>query len=472
MKANSGSAFLVSRSLILLLTFIIINALLVVDTSIVRISSFTGGMYPFENYMILFVLIYAAYAIGTVIIIRLVNSQIHSGLGAKSLLFKSFFAGITATQYAILFMIFILIFQILTNKFYSVWILKCISFNSYLMGGIMLSLLSYKLLSWYKNKKSVILILYFFAMALICANSILMIYSLQIQLDSKPDNISYTRSLTGGFAPGSGVFKLIQDYLLIISFSLMWLATALLMKNYSSRKGMVRYWGIMIISLIYFTGQFQPIFGIINLSAISTTLGDIGYTIFVSAAKPIAGILFGLVFWSISRKMTNTVIKQYLLIAGFGVMMLFASNQSAGLSLTPLPPFGIITAAFFGVSTYLLFVGLYSSAVSVSHDLTIRKQAKIYAKQLMLLDWIGTPQMKQHVESIVSGVMKDLKKKVYNLVESSGVLPSMDEENFKDYLETVLKEILVESSGVLPPIDEENFKDYLETVLKEIKKSK
>jgi hypothetical protein len=399
-------------------------------------------MYPFENYMILFVLVYAAYATGNVIIMRLVNSQIHSGLGAKSLLFKSFFAGITATQYVILFMIFILIFQILTNKFYSIWILKSISYNSYLMGGIMLCMLSYKLLSWYKKNKSVILILYFFAMSLICANSILMIYSLQIQLGSKPDKIAYTRSFAGSFAPGSGVYKLIQEYLLITSFSLMWLATAFLMKSYSGIKGFIRYWGIMFMSLIYFTGQFQPMFfGLITLSTISTTLGDIGYTIFVSAAKPLAGIMFGLVFWSISRKISKKVTKEYLLIAGFGMMLLFASNQSAGLSLTPLPPFGIFTAAFFGVSTYLMFIGLYSSAVSVSHDLTIRKQARAYAKQLILLDKIGTPEMKQRIESLVSSVIKDLRNKAHDLEERSGVYPSIDEENFRGYLRVVLKEV-------------------------------
>jgi hypothetical protein len=442
-KVNSGSASLINRPLILLVTFIIINVLLVIDTSIVRISTFTGGMYPFESYMILFLVIYAAYAMGNVIIMRLVRSQFHSASGKRPLFFKSFFAGITATQYAILFMIFVLICQILIKEYYSIWILKSISFNSYLMGGIMLSLLSYKLLSWFKRDKSIILILFFLAMSLICANSILMISTLQMQLASKPDNISYTRSLAGGFAPGSGVFKLVQDYVLIISFSLMWLATALLMKNYSNIKGLIRYWGIMFISLIYFTGQFQPIFfGVITLSTISTILGDIGYTIFVSAAKPVAGILFGLIFWIISRKIPKRTTKEYLLIAGFGIMMLFASNQSTGLSLTPLPPFGIITTAFFGLSTYLLFMGLYSSAVSVSHDSTLRKQAKVYANQLVLLDRIGTPEMKQQIESLVSGVVKDFKDQVIDLSESSGVLPSIDEENFKEYLETILKEVV------------------------------
>ena len=129
-------------------------------------------------------------------------------------------------------------------------------------------------------------------------------------------------------------------------------------------------------------------------------------------AKPIAGIIFGLVFWSISRKIDKTATKEYLLIAGFGMMLLIASNQTAGLSLTPLPLFGIFTAAFFGLSSYLMFTGLYSSAVSVSHDLTLRKQARAYAKQLILLDNIGTPEMKKNIESLVSRAMKDLKNKV------------------------------------------------------------
>ena len=123
------------------------------------------------------------------------------------------------------------------------------------------------------------------------------------------------------------------------------------------------------------------------------------------------------------------------------MMLLFASNQSAGLALTPLPPFGIITTAFFGLSTFLLFIGLYSSAVSVSHDLTLRKQFRMHAKELVLLDDIGTPEMKKRVESLVSGILRDLKNKAQDLTESSGVYPSMDEQNFKEYVQLVIKEV-------------------------------
>jgi hypothetical protein len=49
--------------------------------------------------------------------------------------------------------------------------------------------------------------------------------------------------------------------------------------------------------------------------------------------------------------------------------------------------------------------------------------------------------MKEQVESLVSRILKDLKNKAHYLAESSGISPSIDEENFNDYLQMVLKEV-------------------------------
>ena len=60
----------------------------------------------------------------------------------------------------------------------------------------------------------------------------------------------------------------------------------------------------------------------------------------------------------------------------------------------PYPPFGLITSSFMGLSSYLLFVGIYSSAIYVAEDSksrqTIRKTA---IKEAKLLDSIGTAQI-------------------------------------------------------------------------------
>jgi hypothetical protein len=54
---------------------------------------------------------------------------------------------------------------------------------------------------------------------------------------------------------------------------------------------------------------------------------------------------------------------------------------------------------------------------------------------------MGTPQMKEQVESLVSRILEDLKNKAHSLAESSGISPLIHEENFNDYLQMVLKEV-------------------------------
>jgi hypothetical protein len=54
-------------------------------------------------------------------------------------------------------------------------------------------------------------------------------------------------------------------------------------------------------------------------------------------------------------------------------MFIFYLAGSATVSQAAHPPFGLVSVAFTGLSTYLIYVGLYSSAVTLSQDLTLRK---------------------------------------------------------------------------------------------------
>lgn len=54
-------------------------------------------------------------------------------------------------------------------------------------------------------------------------------------------------------------------------------------------------------------------------------------------------------------------------------ILLFVTNQATLLLNTLFPPLGLMTACFVGLSSFLLLVGTYSAAVSVSNDVKIRK---------------------------------------------------------------------------------------------------
>ena len=71
-------------------------------------------------------------------------------------------------------------------------------------------------------------------------------------------------------------------------------------------------------------------------------------------------------------------VKRYMMISAYGMMLVF-SSKAAALALVPYPPFGLATVSFFGLSSFLLFIGIYSSAISVAEDSQLRKSIRRYA---------------------------------------------------------------------------------------------
>ena len=105
-----------------------------------------------------------------------------------------------------------------------------------------------------------------------------------------------------------------------------------------------------------------------------------------------------------------------------------------------MPPYGLITEAFIPLVAFLLLVGIFTSAISLSQDLTLRQSIrKSVMGQAKLLDSIGTAEMEREVQTQVLTIAK---KTSATMEEKSGVEASMTEGEMKDYVEFVIKEIL------------------------------
>jgi hypothetical protein len=165
---------------------------------------------------------------------------------------------------------------------------------------------------------------------------------------------------------------------------------------------------------------------------------SISYGLF-SAIKPVGGVLFGIAFWSVSRSLTNETVKGYMMISAFGMMLLFTSNQPVGLTLLPFPPFGLVTICFIGLASYLVFLGIYSSAISISQDSSLRRSIRKYAiTESKLLDSIGSAQMEQEIQRRVVALTK---KNEEVLTNETGVESSLNEDEVRQYLHEVLREV-------------------------------
>jgi hypothetical protein len=266
-------------------------------------------------------------------------------------------------------------------------------------------------------------------------------------LISKPSEVrEHLTTIYPAFASGSfmGILNSLNVVSGIISFILVWISTSLLLRHYSTRIGRVRYWVIVCIPLAYFVSQFIPIF-VDQIARPLITQNPIFmaivFTLIFTVSKPVGGILFGVAFWIMAKALRHTsVVRDYMIISAVGIILLFVSVQGSVIFAT-YPPFGLVTVSFVGLSSYMTFIGLYSVAMSVAGDISLRQTIRKTAiEESRFIDSIVTAQMEQELEW---KVLRVAKKHTYTLGQETGIEPSLTGDDLKQYLQEVLSEVKV-----------------------------
>ena len=155
----------------------------------------------------------------------------------------------------------------------------------------------------------------------------------------------------------------------------------------------------------------------------------------------IAGaFFFGIGFWYMARRIQQKSLKSFLNISAYGLILLFVTNQAIVLLNTLFPPLGLMTACFVGLSSFLLLVGTYSAAVSVSNDVKIRKAIRnSIEKESELIGDIGDAELDMELRAKVFSMMDKLSRR---LQEDTQVESSLTDEDIKDYTTKVIQEVI------------------------------
>ena len=398
---------------------ILLISVLVVDTSLFRISDLIHVYVTSSWTTILFVFMSIVYLIGQHILIgfaRTKSRQIRQlGYLHLNILDKS----VTITQYLLSgIIVFVLLQVLIFSEFYTSAI-SMAAVISYLMAIFMIIFLSLRFFSWFRFHKSPLVLLYLLSTITLTINAVF-IFALILTISPGIPSLmgeSQIAGMTRPIAANPLATALNDGYTVasIVSFILLLVATALLLREYSKRVGRITYWVLVSIPLVYFLSQFPALFFNLFGSLIisNPTFFGIVLTLFFSLSKIAGGILFGIAFWTIAKYLpNNTAVKNYMIIAAYGLILFFISNQ-AGYSLFQLggvyPPFGLIIITIIGFSSYLMLIGIYSSAISVGQDSRIRRSIrKSIQQQASLLDKIGTAQMQQEIENRVLSTIKSL----------------------------------------------------------------
>jgi nitrogen-specific signal transduction histidine kinase len=249
-----------------------------------------------------------------------------------------------------------------------------------------------------------------------------------------------------GFNPGTpmSVVSLIQTASLISYFLLTWSGTIIVLRHHIQRVGRIKFWIIVMLPLVYFMSYYVALYEALHpTSPVTAALSSdlilpiLLYTYSASSC----GVLFGFGFRSVSRSINQSShVRDYMIITAYGFILYFIAGGATVLQ-AGYPPFGLANVSFVGLASFLILVGLYHSAISVAHDVKLRKTIKKSAmEESKLLVSIGSAQMEQEIQR---RVLKNTKQQQETLTRQTGVQSSLTEYEIKQYLTTVLREIKI-----------------------------
>jgi len=419
---------------------------LVLDTSINQIYYLNiNQLVPPPIKVTLFIVIAAISLVGQYCFLQFVKNKSTDIVKANILHIKTISKVAYIVQSILTTLFLILLFQMIIQSQYSVVILmSCIGISS-LFGVSILILLASRLLSWFRTDKNVTVLLYGISSAIIASNIAFGVVIVTDLLLTKPDMIQPHfgwEYATSSLGPLNDAILYGYSISSISGFIIAWISTIVLLRQFSVRWRDKAHWIIVSMPLAYFLIQFQPFFFNLFSQLIGSQpiLYNIVITLFITYSKPIGGLIFGGAFWSITRRLRNSGIKMdYTTISALGFILLFISNQMLSLSSASYPPFGLAAITLLGLSCYMILVGIYSSAISISQNVKLRIAIrKLVENKSNLLDSIGATQMSRYLENEIFDAYNKVTDKIQDDI---GIAPSLSPTEAKEYCDIVIGEL-------------------------------
>jgi hypothetical protein len=431
----------------ILVMWLVIIAALIVDTSLANIiqNSITISNYSgFDWIFGIFIAISSIYSIGQIFILEFVKQKNKQIRAKNDLRLDTIFRLVRLVQYLSIGILVFVVSQMLVSSYYSVASLVTGIAISYILSISMLGLLAQRFFSWFRSNRNAVVLLYGLSSAALAINAALGLLDVSVVLQGMSPTVQPVHAVVTpmNFSPLGEMIDIINyAYTIssIVSFMITWAATALLLRHHSKKLGKAKYWIILSIPLVYYLAQFVTLFTNLFAPLIQPNplFLSILLTLVFTSTKAAGGILFGVAFWVVAKSIRHTkIVRDYVIIAGYGLLLLFISNQAVTLISAPYPPFGLASTLFMGFSSYLVLVGIYSSAISVSQDDKVRQSIRTVATRL--LDSIGTAQMEREIENRVTSLTKRFQD---TLAEQTGIVSSLEEEDIKEYTKQVVEEI-------------------------------
>jgi hypothetical protein len=450
-KANLAGALPPSiigdKKLLILVSILVVT--FVVDSLIGYIADFIPERLATNEGIALFIGIAVVFAVGGILTLEYVKTKTEESR-FRALHLHATQIGVTIAQYVLIAIIAFVIAQILVTGQYNTVMIAAALTISYGLWIIILALLSRAFLSWLRSsrsnvtvsKRNVMVLILALSMIAYVVNGVTGLANFLLMLQEQLDVVTSSDvAFFPEFDPESQQQQINAVYQIsaAVAYVLTWIGTVMLLRPYIHRIGKIKFYAILGSAMVYYLIQY-PLFVLGYVTPTGESDVEVMNTIVItSIASVFSGIIFGAAFLSIARTLQKgTALREYMIIAAYGLLLFYVAG-SAMATQAAYPPFGLASVAFTGLSCYLIYTGLYSSAISVSQDAGLRQSIRKSAiKEVKFLESMGTAQMEQELQKTVLTIAR---KNSDIMTEETGVKPSLNEDDMKQYLEEVLKEI-------------------------------
>jgi len=419
---------------VILATLVIENVDYIVADFIVKFNTSSAGI-------ILFVLISVGYILGQTILMKFMNSS-SAAIKSRSKLIATLHRAVSIVQYVLAANVVLIIIQIFLFSKYSTINLLSVTFISNFFTASLLVIFALSFLSWYKNKKqSIGILLYALAFLILAVSEVVSGSGSEYLLSQKDKWINPTSQVKFSDFPDGSFFDIFFSFYRYIdysSFLLVLIASAILLYHYSKKTSNPK---IVLIIALPILGYTSSILDALHILSADTNPNLFYYYIYISLVSASVGVLFAFSFWIVSKKLPQSPVKTFLKITAYGFVLLYFSNNIS-VTIAAYPPFGVNSLSLLSLSSYFVLFGLYSSALSLSQDITLRNHLRSMARNDQnLLSSIGTAQMENEVKRAVGELkgVADVEEK--ELAEKTGIETPIAQNEVEDYLKQVIEEV-------------------------------
>lgn len=428
---------------ILFIIFLIVVSFMLIDVVVGSLADEYKDFTTSPVGISLFVAVSCVLLAGTYVILRVTQNRI------KAQRVRAYENGIAKSVWIIFYLmvgiIGFVILHLLSSSEYFTAMLSIAPTISYGFAVFVLSLLAYRLLSWFVRSRNLVVLMYGLASisASIYVGLVIYIFYNQVFLYQPSETTPESGGIIKDLKTGLEEFLIIAlpQYLTAPIFLFFWGGTISILYANFRRIGKKRFWILVTTPIIFFIVTLiftYPVFQeVLPEEGINRIIFN--FSFYITTFSQVASIaLFATAFAVMGRAVPNRQVSDYMHITCFG-FALFSIAIIATISAAGYPPFGLPSVSLVGPFSFLLFIGLNHSAIATAEDSNLRRRILVSARQqLRFLDSIGTAEWERELEKKVLEVTKT---NAENLKQESGIEPSLSMDEAKQYVFEVLDEL-------------------------------